>query len=156
MKTTTFAITAAGLVAIGFAGGYALGPVRYRGELERARASEEQANQRLWSSRRADAEHSFRLVRHLDEGSPQKTRDWLNRMVDLWISEEAAHSRAGLWIDPGMEPDVDTELLARVARHRQQYPVTYDDPDHAEWISNILHTALQVERKRYGGTQPGK
>jgi hypothetical protein len=154
MKTTTFAITALALVAAAFAAGYVLGPIRYRGELERAHAAEEQAHQRLWGARRAKAEHSFQLVRYLDEGSPDKTRDWLNLMVDSWISETAAHSRPRPWITPDMQPSSDTAFLARVARHREQHPVTYDDPEHAEWMSNILSTAVQIERQRDGNTEP--
>ena len=154
MRTKTFATTAVALVAAGFAAGYALGPVRYRGELERARTAAEQAHQRLWGDRRTKAEHSFQLVRYLDEGAPEKTRDWLNLMVDSWISETAAHSRPVPWIRPDMQPCSDTAFLARVARHREQHPVTYDDPEHAEWMSNILSTAVHVEEKGDGNTEP--
>jgi hypothetical protein len=152
MTTTTFAISTLCLATIGFVAGYALGPIQYRGELERARISEEQAHESLWGARRAKAEHSFQLVRYLDEGNPDKAKAWLNLMVDSWIAETSAHSRMGSWINLDMEPSLDTVFLAKVARHREKHPVTYNDPEYAEWVSNILSTAVQVEKKRNRNT----
>ena len=154
MKTTQFTILSVCLVAVGFAAGYALGPIRYRGELARAKQSSEEAYRQLWGSERGKAEESFRLVQQIDEGDAEKTASWLNQAVDMWIASTSGHAQDGPWISPDMEPCSDTSFLARVARHRATHPVIYADQEHAEWMSNMLSTAVHVEEKRYKETEP--
>jgi len=149
MKTMSFSVVVLLLLAVGFFTGYVLGPVRYRGDLERAESVVAQMQEDFFRSRRGRAETAFELVKSLDEGRADATRSRLNTEIDFWIVEMSAHARRGPWISSDMSPSPDTAFLARVARHRSQYPVDYEDDEVAASISSILATALLVESERY-------
>ena len=153
MNITEFTIVSICLVAAGFAAGYALGPIRYSGELARVQQSNEEVQRMLWGSERDKAAEAFYLVQQIHDGNAEKTASMLNQKVDMWIASTSANAQKGPWINPDMEPCSDTSFLARVARHRATHPVTYIDQEHSEWMANILSTAIHVEKKRYKDTE---
>ncbi len=149
MKTKHFTLFSVALAAAGFFAGFMAGG---GAALKRSGLLEEEVSRRVrrsvYSFDRIKAENALYVLQSLDEGKSEEARARLNTQIAFWIANESAHARKGSWIQPSMQPSQDTSLLADIARHREKYPVLYDDPMIAELMSNALSTAVLVEEKR--------
>ena len=148
MKTAVFTALIITAVSIAFWYGYTVGPLATKTELQLLKENRDDywqyRNQKEWTSLITD----LHLLQCIDRGNLSAAKRHLNLKLDSWMLSSSADAQNGTWMNPSDEPSYASAFAARLAIHREKYPVEYKHKEVEANVAHILDAALQIERKR--------
>ena len=147
MKIVTFTVCLCVVVGLAFCCGWLLGPYNMKNQLDSMTEKllyEERQNR---SRFRGLLESAFQTVWLLDEQRFDDVKKLKNGELDMWIMTEYSNPSPVSFPNEKTDPEM-LQFLAKLARHRQKFPVTYGDKDVTETFSNVFARALAIEGKR--------